>query len=98
MKPAILAAAFVAVAAVAPATAQVAVQIEPEVREYVIKEGRASSVTIDGDLAVGAVLPSTVEIHAIEGVPTATKYRYAVVNDKRVLVDPGTRKVIQIVE
>jgi hypothetical protein len=98
MKPVILAAAFVAVASVAPATAQVAVQIEPEVRDYVIKEGRASSVTIDGDLAVGAILPSDVEIHAIEGVPTATKYRYAVVNDRRVIVEPGTRKVIQIIE
>jgi hypothetical protein len=82
----------------APAFAQVAVEIAPEVREYVIKEGRASSVTIDGDVAVGAVLPADVEIHTIEGIPTATKYRYAVVNNKRVIVEPSTRKVIQVVQ
>ena len=97
MKKFLLGAAFAAFAA-APALAQVAVEIAPEVREYVIKEGRASSVTIEGDVAVGTVLPADVEIHTIEGVPTATKYRYAVVNNKRVIVEPSTRKIIQVVQ
>jgi hypothetical protein len=31
-------------------------------------------------------------------VPSHTKYRYAVVNDRRVIVEPRTRKVIKIID
>lgn len=89
--------AVLAASVALPATAQVAVQIGPEVREYVVKEGR-SSVRIDSDVTVGAMLPADVEIYAIEGVPTATEYRYAVVNDRRVIVEPGSRRIIEIVD
>jgi hypothetical protein len=95
MKKLVIGAALAAFAL--PALAQVAVEIGPEVREYIVKEGR-SSVAVDADIAVGTVLPADVEFYAIEGVPTATTYRYAVVNNKRVIVEPETRKVIQIVE
>lgn len=52
-----------------------------------------TSVTVDGDVVVGGTLPDTVEV--IE-VPKFKKYRYAVVNKKRVLVDSGSRKIIKI--
>jgi hypothetical protein len=94
MRKLILGAALAAATAM-PASAQVAVEIEPEVREYVIQEGRASSVEFDGDIAVGTVLPPTVEFHAI---PSARTYRYAVINDQRVIVDPDSRRIIEIVE
>jgi hypothetical protein len=31
-------------------------------------------------------------------VPNYTEYRYAVVNDRRVIVEPRTRKVIKIID
>jgi hypothetical protein len=31
-------------------------------------------------------------------VPQHTEYRYAVVNDRRVIVEPRTRKVIKIID
>jgi hypothetical protein len=92
MKNLILGAAL-AVSVAGPALAQ-AVIIEPEAREYIIREGR-SSVVIDSEIAVGAVLPADVEFYAIEGEP---EYRYTVVNDRRVIVEPDTRRIIQIVD
>ena len=89
--------AVLAASVTLPAAAQVAVQIGPEVREYIVKEGR-SSVRVDTDIAVGATLPADVEVYAIEGVPTASTYRYAVVNDRRVIVEPGSRRIIEIVD
>jgi len=96
MKKLILGAAL-AVAASMPALAQVAVQIEPEVREYIIREGR-SSVVIDHDVVVGTVLPEEVELYAVEDVPAERPYHYAVVNDHRVIVEPETRRVIEVID
>src|SRR4051812_34609125 len=52
------------------------------------------------DVNVGAVLPSEVEIYevpaAVEVAPVR-RYRYTVVNDRVVLVDPGTRKVVRVI-
>lgn len=94
MKTLILGAALAA-AFVAPATAQLLdIQIGPQQREYIVQEGR-SSVVYDGEVAVGAVLPADVEFYE---VPEVTTYRYAVVNDRRVIVEPSSRRIIQIVE
>jgi hypothetical protein len=95
MKTLIIGAAL-AVSAIAPAFAQ-AIIIEPEVREYVVREGR-SSVVYDGDIAVGTVLPGEVEIYAIDEPSIDTDYRYAVINDRRVIVEPSSRRVIEIVD
>jgi hypothetical protein len=50
---------------------------------------------------VGTVLPSgTIVYHDVPReylAPPAT-YTYAVVNDRIVLVEPGTRRVVQIIE
>ena len=43
-------------------------------------------------VVVGEPLPATVELRP---VPSHTEYRYAVVNDRRVIVEPRTRKVDQ---
>ncbi len=53
------------------------------------------SVVVRERVAVGEPLPETVELRP---VPRHTEYRYAVVNDRRVIVDPRTRRVIRIVE
>jgi hypothetical protein len=53
------------------------------------------SVVVRERVIVGEPLPETVELRP---VPSHTEYRYAVVNDRRVIVEPRTRKVIKIIE
>lgn len=47
----------------------------------------------EGDIAVGTVIPDTVEI--VE-VPAYHNYGYVMLNDRRVLVDRTTHKVIRV--
>jgi len=56
---------------------------------------RAPSVTVRERVVVGEPLPASVELRT---VPSHTEYRYAVVNDRRVIVEPRTRKVIKIID
>jgi hypothetical protein len=60
-----------------------------------VHEDRGPSVTVRERVVVGEPLPATVELRP---VPHYTEYRYAYVNDQRVIVDPRTRRVIRIVE
>ena len=60
-----------------------------------IQGERAPSVTVRERVVVGEPLPPTVELRP---VPNYTQYRYAVVNDRRVIVEPRTRKIIMIID
>jgi len=60
-----------------------------------IEGERAPSVVVRERVMVGEPLPAEVELRP---VPRYTEYRYAVVNDRRVIVDPRTRKVIKIID
>jgi hypothetical protein len=44
---------------------------------------------------VGRPLPRTVEVVP---VPRHREYSYAVVNDRRVIIEPRTRRVVRIVD
>ncbi|AJD42649.1 hypothetical protein RGR602_CH03340 [Rhizobium gallicum bv. gallicum R602sp] len=70
------------------------VTVPGEVRTYVLEQ-KSPSVKFEGEVAVGTTLPDTVEIHTI---PDQPDYGYVVVNEKRVLVNPKTRAVIEVVE
>ncbi len=65
-----------------------------EVRSYVVRE-RQPSVRVEREVVVGEPLPDNVRLYTI---PDNTNYEYSVVNDRRVIVEPRTRKVIQIIE
>lgn len=65
-----------------------------EVRTYVMDE-RVPSVTVRERIVVGEALPQTVTIHRI---PKHDEYAYAVVNNRRVIVEPSSRKVIKVYE
>jgi hypothetical protein len=52
-----------------------------------------ASSKFDGDVAVGTVLPENVEIME---VPVYKNYGYVMLNDRRVLVDKTTHKVIRV--
>lgn len=56
---------------------------------------RDRSVVVQERVVVGEPLPPTVELRT---VPQHTEYRYAVVNDRRVIVEPRTRKVVRILD
>jgi hypothetical protein len=60
-----------------------------------IQGERAPSVVVRERIVVGEPLPATVELRP---VPNYTEYRYAVVNDRRVIVEPRTRKIIKIID
>jgi hypothetical protein len=66
------------------------------VREYVERHPLASISLLGVELNVGSTLPETVELHPIE-VPDV-EYRYVVVDDRTVLVDPGTRRIVQVID
>ena len=70
--------------------------VEPpvEVTTYVMQE-RAPSVRVTESIAVGQPLPTTVQVRP---VPQYPEYQYAIVNDRRVIVEPKTRQVLKIYE
>ncbi|MBR0824051.1 DUF1236 domain-containing protein [Bradyrhizobium manausense] len=56
---------------------------------------RDHSVVVQERVVVGEPLPPTV---VLRPVPNYTEYRYAVVNDRRVIVEPRTRKIVKIID
>src|SRR5580698_1231499 len=54
-----------------------------------------NGVTMEEPVAIGEPLPASVEVRPVPGY---TDYRYAVVNNQRLIVDPHTRRVIRVVE
>jgi hypothetical protein len=70
----------------------------PRFREYVVRE-RVPSYRYDNDFRVGAVLPeSGVTYYDVPPEYHVTGYRYTYVNDHPVLVDPRTRRIVEIVD
>ena len=66
---------------------------ETVIREYVKKEPVASLKLPGVELNIGSTLPDTVELRQIPDV----QYRYVVVDGQTVLVDPGTRKIVKVI-
>ena len=70
----------------------------PRFHRYVVEE-RRPSYRYEGDVRVGAVLPEAgVTYYEVPPEYGAREYRYTVVNDRPVLVDPRTRRIVEIVE
>jgi hypothetical protein len=68
-----------------------------KVHEYVMKEKRPS-IRVTEKLAVGTVLPSSVELYPLPAnLGVKSDYRYSVVNEHTVLVEANTHKVTQII-
>ena len=91
------AAGFLLLAGIGAAAAQdVIIQPEQEtvIREYVHKQPLASVEVPGVELNVGTALPDTVELHEVPNV----QYRYVVVDNRTVIVDPGTRKIVRVLD
>jgi len=78
-------------------TTTVTTEQQSKVRAYVVKE-KPASMKITESVTVGAALPSSVTLQTLPADVGVTQYRYAVVNDKTVLVEPSSRKIVQIIE
>lgn len=95
MKKLILASLLSSLALSGAALAQTTTVVVPgEVKTYVLQQG-SPSVVYEGKVVVGEALPDTVEIYPIPQQPT---YGYVVLNDQRVLVDPQSRQVIEVLQ
>jgi len=76
----------------------IAVEQRPAFREYVVRE-RIPTYSIPDRVIVGGVLPeSGVTYYDVPQTFGATPYRYTVVNGQTVLVEPRTRRIVQVVD
>jgi hypothetical protein len=70
----------------------------PRFRSYV-SERRVPSYRYDREVRVGADLPSSgVTYYDVPQEYGVTNYRYTVVNDRTVLVDPKSHRIVQVIE
>lgn len=71
---------------------------ERRFREYTVREKRPS-YTYREEVRVGATLPERgVTYYDLPSEYKVSRYKYTIVNDRPVLVDPGTRRVIQVID
>ena len=76
----------------------IAVDQRPAFREYIVRE-RVPNYVIPDRVIVGGVLPETgVTYYDVPQRFGATPYRYTVVNGATVLVEPRSRRIVQVVE
>jgi len=89
-------------AAILPATAHAqatvgvatTTEVPDEVITYVQRE-RIPSVKIEDRVVVGEPLPRSVEVRTI---PSHSDYSFAVVNERRIIVEPRTRRVVRVID
>lgn len=70
----------------------------PRFRNYVVEQRRPSYAYRD-ELRVGAVLPeSGVTYYDVPPEYGVRNYRYTVINNRTVLIDPATRRVVEVLD
>ena len=76
----------------------IAEDARPRFRTYVTGQ-RHSSYRYQNEIRVGADLPSSgVTYYEVPREYGVTKYRYTVVNDRTVLVDPSTHRIVEVID
>ncbi|MGY3609268.1 MULTISPECIES: DUF1236 domain-containing protein [unclassified Bradyrhizobium] len=76
----------------------ITVDQRPAFREYVVRE-RVPDYTISDRVAVGTVLPETgVTVYDVPQRFGSTPFRYTVVNGETVLVEPRSRRIVQVID
>jgi hypothetical protein len=70
----------------------------PRFHSYVVEQ-RRPSYRYEGDVRVGAELPEAgVTYYDVPQEYGARDYRYTIVNDRTVLVDPRTHRIVEVIE
>ena len=77
-------------------TVVIAPEQETVIREYVKKKPIASIDLPGVELNIGSTVPDTVEVYKIED--TTVTYSYTVVGNRTYVVEPGTRKIVKILD
>jgi hypothetical protein len=76
----------------------IAVDQRPAFRQYILRE-RVPNYTIPDRVVVGGVLPEIgVTYYDVPQTFGVTPYRYTVVNGRTVLIEPRTRRIVQVIE
>jgi hypothetical protein len=76
----------------------ITVEQRPAFREYVVRE-RVPTFTVPDRVIVGGVLPEAgITYYDVPQTYAATPYRYTVVNGQTVLVEPRSRRIVQVVD
>jgi hypothetical protein len=76
----------------------IAVEQRPGFREYIVRE-RVPTYTIPDRVIVGATLPDLgVTYYDVPQSFGPTPYRYTVVNGRTVLVEPRSRRIVQVID
>jgi hypothetical protein len=84
-------------------TAGASVTIAPEqrtrIKQYVVQQ-KVKPMTVEKRVTVGATLPADVELHSVpsDWGPELGRYRYVYSGDDVVLVEPSSRRVIQVID
>ena len=80
------------------ATVEIAPDQRTKIKEYVVKE-KVKPVTISERVTVGATLPANVELQSVPSTwgPSVSKFRYVYHNNNVILVEPTSRKVVEII-
>jgi len=79
-------------------TVGIADDLQPRFREYVVQEN-IPDYTVPGRVMVGATLPEIgVSYYDVPPTYGAHRYRYSRVNGQYVVVEPQTRRIVQVIE
>jgi hypothetical protein len=75
------------------------VEERPRFRQYVIREHHPS-FRYEGDVRIGEVLPPRgVTLYTVpREYHVGPGYRYAIVNDRPVIVEPRSRRIVEVIE
>jgi Protein of unknown function (DUF1236) len=76
----------------------IALEQRPAFRQYIVRE-RVPIYTVPDRVIVGATLPDVgVTYYDVPQSFGATPYRYTVVNGRTVLVEPRSRRIVQVID
>lgn len=90
--------AFFGVNAALAQTVVIAPEQETIIREYVVRQQVEPVPDIDVELTVGSVVPDEVVVRRVEAPEITTEYEYVVIDGRTALVEPGSRRIVHIID
>jgi hypothetical protein len=80
-------------------TVEIAPEQRTKMKEYVVKQKVAPVTGIRERVTVGATLPADVELRTVpsDWGPSVSRYRYVYHDNNVVLVDPSSRRVVEVI-
>lgn len=83
----------------AGATVTIAPEQRTKIKQYVVQQ-KVKPVVVKERVAVGVTLPADIELMAVpnDWGPDVARYRYVYTDNHVALVEPGSRRVVQIID